>query len=158
MGLLAFMVVWPSIHQPAHADAVVLLSGDGARLPVALRLMDKGVAKTLVFVGQPDILSVVAICTDPQVFEVVCLRPDPDNTRAEAQVAGQLATTRHWKKMVVVTSRLHVTRARLLFRRCFDGDIVAVGDLPRYGAKFAVRGAIHEWLGLVQATVLARAC
>lgn len=157
-GLLASMVVWPPIRRPAHADAVVLLSGDGARLPLALGLMDKGTARTLVFVGQPDIEAVVALCRDPSPFEVICLRPNPDNTRTEAQVAGQLAAERRWKTMVVVTSRLHVTRARLLFRRCFDGRVDAMGDYPHYGAAFARRGAIHEWLALVQATFVARAC
>jgi hypothetical protein len=157
-GVLATMVVWPSVQPPVRADVVVLLSGDGARLPLALRLMDAGVAKTLVFVGQPDTTAVVALCNDPQTFEVVCLRPEPDSTRYEARITGQLANERHWKTMVVVTSRLHVTRARLLFSRCFDGQVQAVGDYPNYGAGFARRGAIHEWLGLVDASLVARGC
>ncbi|MGI9080417.1 MAG: YdcF family protein [Acidimicrobiales bacterium] len=151
-------MIWPPVDQPPHADAVVLLSGDGARLPVALRLMDRHVAPTLVFVGQPDIVAVADLCRTPQAFEVVCLRPTPDNTRTEAQVASRLARQRGWHTMTVVTSRFHVLRARLLFRRCFDGRVEAVGDYPHYGWQFARRAVVHEWFGLVHSSLFARGC
>jgi hypothetical protein len=157
-GVLAAMVVWPPMRQPARADAVVLLSGDGSRLPVALRLMGQGVAPTLVFVGVPDVLEVVAVCRDPQPFEVVCLRPTPDNTRNEARATGELARQRRWTSIVVVSSRFHAARARLLFGRCFDGEVQAVGEYPPYGVDFARRAVVHEWLALGRATLLARGC
>ena len=156
--MVGCMVVWPTTYEPERADAVVLLSGDGARLPGALHLMERKVAPTLVFVGTPDVLAVVALCRDPQAFEVVCLQPSPDNTRTEARAAGELARARRWQSMVLVTSRYHVTRARLLFSRCFDGTVGAIGDPPRYGPQFARRQIRHEWLGLIHATVFARGC
>jgi uncharacterized SAM-binding protein YcdF (DUF218 family) len=157
-GLVAAMVVWPAMGQPARADAVVVLSGDGARLPLARSLMERGVAPTLVFVGHPDTVGVANICTGPHPFEVVCLRPSPDNTRSEARATGRLAEERRWKSMIIVTSRLHVTRAELLFGRCFDGDVEAVGEFPSYGRDFARRAAVHEALALVHATLVARGC
>ena len=157
-GLLGAMVVSPPIPEPTHADAVVLLSGDGDRLPGALRLMERGVARTLVFVGTPDTLPVVDLCREPQPFEVVCLRPQPDNTRTEAQATGRLAVARDWDSMVVVTSRYHLTRARLYFRRCFSGTVEAVGDYPRHGREFSRRQIVHEWVGLLQASFLTRGC
>lgn len=157
-GLLGLAVVWPPVQQPARADVVVMLSGDGARLPLALRLMERRVASTLVVVGQPDTLSVESVCRAPQPFEVVCLRPTPDNTRTEARATGQLAGQRHWRTMVVVTSRFHAVRARMLFNRCFGGTVDAVGDYPPYGWEFARRAIAHEWLALVHATVFARGC
>ena len=155
---LGAMVVWPAMRQPGSVDAVVLLSGDGARLPGALRLMEGGVARTLVFVGQPDISATAALCSEPQSFEVACLRPSPDTTRTEARATGALARSRGWTSIVLVTSRYHATRARLLFRRCFDGTVDVVGDPPAYGAAFALRQIAHEWLGLVHASILARGC
>jgi uncharacterized SAM-binding protein YcdF (DUF218 family) len=152
------MVLWPPVREPDRADAVVLLSGDGARLPGALRLMERGVAPTLVFVGTPDVLAVVALCRDPQPFEVVCLRPSPDSTRTEAQATGRLARARRWESMVLVTSRYHIARATLLFGRCFGGTVEAVGDRPGYGWDFARRQIVHEWLAIVHATILARGC
>lgn len=157
-AVVGSMVVWPVQRPPASADAVVLLSGDGGRLPGALRLMERGVARTLVFAGQPDTLAVAALCTDPQPFEVVCLRPSPDTTRTEARAAGELARARQWDSMVVVTSRFHATRARLLFRRCFGGTVEVVGDAPPYGMNFARRQIAHEWLGLVHASLISRGC
>lgn len=157
-ALFGIVVVWPPIRPPAHADVVVVLSGDGARLPQGLRLMERGVASTLVFVGRPDILAVVDLCSEPQRFEVICMRPTPDSTRTEAQSTARLAKSRHWKTMVVVTSRFHAARTHLLFRRCFAGQVSVVGGYPRYGAAFARRAVVHEWLGLVQATLLRRQC
>lgn len=157
-AVVGSMVVWPVQRLPESADAVVLLSGDGGRLPGALRLMEQRVAPTLVFVGRPDIPAVAELCTGSHPFEVVCLRPSPDTTRTEARAAGELARSRDWESIVVVTSRFHGTRARLLFRRCFAGTVEVVGDPPGYGAHFARRQITHEWLGLVHASIFSRGC
>ena len=156
--ILATRVPWPPVPEPSKANAVVLLSGDGSRLPLALRLMQEGLAPTLVFVGTPDTLEVVNVCQQPQPFEVVCLRPHPDSTRAEARVTGQLAEARSWKSMVLVTSKYHLTRARMLFARCFEGTVQAVGEPPPYGEEFARRQVRHELLALGYATLLDRDC
>ena len=157
-ALLAAMVVWPVINEITQADAVVLLSGDGARLPGALELMERKIAPTLVFVGEPDTLPVVDLCGHPQPFEVICLRPSPDSTRAEARATGELVRARGWNTMVVVTSRFHATRARLLFRRCSGVTVEAVGEYPGYGRRFAARQVAHEWLSLIHTSLLARGC
>jgi uncharacterized SAM-binding protein YcdF (DUF218 family) len=159
-AILISTVPWPSIPHPSNADAVVLLSGDGARLPEALALMEEGVAPTLLFVGQPDTMEVEDLChqVPARPFEVVCMRPNPDSTRAEARVTGDLAEARGWESIVLVTSRYHVSRASLLFRRCFDGTVHAVGRPPIYGWNFARKQIQHEALGLVHATLLARGC
>jgi uncharacterized SAM-binding protein YcdF (DUF218 family) len=157
-GWLGLAVVWPPLDPPRRADAVVLLSGDGARLPVALRLMRRGVAPTLVHVGQADTREVAEVCARPQPFEVVCLRPSPDSTRDEARATARLARTRGWSTMTVVTSRFHAVRARMLFQRCFDGSVEAAGEYPSYGWEFARRAIVHEWLALAHTSVLARGC
>ena len=157
-GVLGVAVVWPPVSEVPPADAVVLLAGDGARMPVALGLMDRKVAPTLVVAGEPDIQEVIDLCRRPQPFEVVCLRRTPDNTRTEAQATGQLAEERRWQALVVVTSKFHITRARLHFRRCFDGVVATSGEYPAYGWRFSGRQVLHEWLGLVHASVFARGC
>jgi uncharacterized SAM-binding protein YcdF (DUF218 family) len=157
-ALLASTVIWPPIEHPRRADAVVLLSGDGGRLPGAVRLMERGVASTLVFVGTPDTIGVLNICRGPQPFEVVCLHPRPDSTRAEARAAGRFARDKGWDSLVVVTSRYHLTRGRMLLRRCFGGTVHAVGDYPQYGREFARRQIVHELLALGHATFVSRGC
>ena len=111
-------VVWPETDPPARADAVVVLAGGDERLPAALGLMDRRVAPVLVVSrGHPD------VCGSEARYEVVCFRPEPDRTQGEARAAAHLADERRWRSLVVVTSRYHATRARMLFRRCFGGDL-----------------------------------
>jgi len=157
-GLLGLAIVLPPVTQPAHVEVVVLLSGDGGRLPSALRLMERGVAPTLLFVGQPDTPAVGDVCRRPQPFETICVRPTPDDTRTEARAASRIARARHWQSIVVITSRYHLLRARLLFKRCFGGTVDLMGDYPTYGPAFARHQIAHEWLALVYASFLARGC
>ena len=48
----------------------------------------------------------------------------------DARAIARLARERGWSSIVVVTSRFHVTRARMLFRRCYRGalSVVPVGS------------------------------
>lgn len=149
----------PITDTPDRADAVVVLSGDhGERLARGLQLMKMGVAPTLVLDGTPDMVQVLELCRGGQPFEVVCLRPEPDSTRAEARDAGGLASDRGWRHLVVVTTTYHVTRARLLFSRCFEGTASMVGASPPYGWAMGARQVIHEALGVGYSITLARGC
>jgi uncharacterized SAM-binding protein YcdF (DUF218 family) len=156
-AVLGMAVVWPPVSQPTSADAIVLLSGDGSRVPVAVGLMERGVAPTLVFAGQPDTTQGLDLCRGAP-FEVICLRPEPDNTRTESRAAARLAGERGWRSLVLVTSKFHMARARLHLKRCFPGSVEMVGGYPPYGWEFARRLIVHEWVGLVHASVLARGC
>lgn len=132
-----------------------MLSGDfGERLARALALIGDGASSTLVFDGEPDSQHVLDLCAGGQPFEVVCLRPDPDSTRYEARAARRLATERHWKRVAVVTSTAHLTRAGVLFDRCLDADVVMVEGHRRPDARFL----IHEWLGLGHALTVGWGC
>lgn len=151
--------LWPRMDSPRRADAVVLLSGDhGERLPVALRLLEAGVAPTLVFDGTLDRALEQEWCAGGQEFEAVCLRPQPDSTRAEARAAAELARSRGWDRLVVVTSDFHVTRSRFLFNRCFQGTVEAVGSRPSYGWGLKIRQIAHEWLAMAQTLLIDRGC
>jgi len=151
--------LWPATDEVERADAVILLSGDhGERLPVAMRLIERGVAPTLVFDGTPDRALEEELCAHERRFEAVCLRPQPDSTRAEARAAAELAERRGWRNIVVVTSTFHITRSRILFNRCFDGTVKVVGGRRRQGVRALAGQVAHEWLGSVHALTLARGC
>lgn len=157
--LTALLFVWPRSSHPTRADAVVVPSGDhGERLAVALRLIREGVTRTLVIDGSPDFAEVIRLCREPQAFEVVCLLPNPDNTRGEARAAGELARQRGWKRVVLVTTTHHLTRAGLLFSRCVEGPVYKVGATPPYGWRMSLRQISREWLGVAYAAVLERSC
>lgn len=155
----ARLFIWPPGSRPDRVDAVVVLSGDhGERLPEALRLIRRGVSSTLVLDGTPDFPLVLELCQERQAFEVICLRPEPDSTRAEARAAGRLAAERRWKRLVVVTTTYHVTRSGLLFRRCFDGRVATVGADPPRGWRASTGQIAHEWFGVAYALTFGRGC
>jgi uncharacterized SAM-binding protein YcdF (DUF218 family) len=134
--LIASLVlfVWPPAEAgaPAHADAVVVLSGSKARLPPALDLVRAGVAPVLA-------ISSVArtkrwplgrrVCAEGRYegARVLCFDAVPFSTRGEARTVASLARRHGWSSIVVVTSTFHVTRAHMLFRRCYHGRLSMVG-------------------------------
>ena len=110
----------PGAAGEGRADAIVVLGGRRNRLPVGLRLWRERVAPTLVVFnedGRGD---------DEHLY----FRPDPYNTRGEARVTARLAREHGWRSIVLVTSSYHLPRARMIFRRAFDGEIVAAGAPP----------------------------
>jgi hypothetical protein len=75
------------------------------------------------------------------------------STRGEAETIGRLARANHWRRVTVVTSSFHVTRARILLERCHAGPLTVVGVRP--GGKLSVSSwtsvLIHEWVGIIAA-------
>ncbi|CAA9227149.1 MAG: hypothetical protein AVDCRST_MAG76-1023 [uncultured Acidimicrobiales bacterium] len=152
-------LIRPATARPAPTDAVVVLSGDhGERLPVAMSLVEKGLTRTLVFVGTPDRVEEDQLCQSPGDVEYICLRPKPDNTRAEARAVARLAKSRRWTNVVVVTSRFHVTRSRLVFRRCLDAEVRMMGGDPPYGREVLVRQIRLEWAKVIYTVVSGPDC
>jgi len=157
-------VVAPSSGQAAGApqsNAVVMfVGGRGERLATALDLMRERAATVLVIPngsvnGWPD---ANALCSDPQPFEVLCPNPNPDTTLGEAHAIAALADELGWESMVMVTSRYHVSRARLLLERCFEGEIFAVGaETDLSFSEWSARAA-HEWWANLGAHTLHRGC
>ncbi len=159
VSLRLFVYPTAAATAPARADAIVVLSGDrGERMAEAIRLIDRGVAPTLVHAGTPDSDFVRALCSDQTQFAAVCLSPEPDNTRTEAGAVARLASQRGWDQIAIVTSTYHVTRAALLIGRCSDADLRMVAARPEIAWWRWVAQVAHEWGGLVQALALRRDC
>jgi uncharacterized SAM-binding protein YcdF (DUF218 family) len=128
------LFVWPPAESgaPAYADAVVVLSGERARLPPALALVRRGVAPVLALSSvqrTPKWRQAKELCAAGRYAgaRVVCFLAQPFSTRGEARAVARLARDRGWSSVVVVTSTFHVTRARMLFRRCYAGRLALVG-------------------------------
>jgi uncharacterized SAM-binding protein YcdF (DUF218 family) len=116
IALTLYLFVLVRSDDPKHADAIVVLSGDRKRLATGVRLFTNGVAPTLVISrdGRPW-QEADALCAGRNV---VCFQANPYSTEGEAQEVGRLERKRGWKRIVVVTSRYHLRRARMLFERC----------------------------------------
>jgi uncharacterized SAM-binding protein YcdF (DUF218 family) len=117
---------------PAHADVVVVLSGEQSRLPPALALIRRRVAPVLAISSirdTPRWRAARRLCAAGRyaAATVLCFQAVPYSTRGEARAIGRLARSHGWTRVVVVTSRFHITRAHLLFRRCYHRGLWFVG-------------------------------
>jgi uncharacterized SAM-binding protein YcdF (DUF218 family) len=133
---VAVLFVWPQANDkpPAHADVVVVLSGGrNSRLDPALKLMRRGIAPVLAISSvarDPKWITAQKLCKGEYGklrFKVLCFEASPYSTRGEAETVARLAREHGWHRIVVVTSMYHVTRAHMLFRRCYHGDLWTVG-------------------------------
>ena len=121
------LVAQPTVNKPVRSDAILVLGPplvDG-RLDEALRLAAAHYAGTVVIsIGWDKGLQRVAACAnDNPAYQVICFRPNPATTRGEAEELGRLARERGWHSVLVVTSRYHVSRARLIVSRCVPGSV-----------------------------------
>lgn len=135
----------------ARADAVVVLFGARARLPVGVELVKRGVAPVLVVSqGRDRGWRSPGLC-DRRDIRVLCPVADDESTRGEARLIGRLARERGWDSLVVVSSRFHLFRARLLIRRCYDGRLAMVGaGSPVWRLPYQVA---WEWAKLARAGI-----
>jgi len=153
----AGLVVWPSVSPiPGAADAIFVLSGGtGDRLALAARLMNERRAPVLVVSdGNPR----TKACAARHPYVVICPKPHPANTRGEAEMISRLVKQHGWRRIIVVTSRYHVTRARLLINRCVPGQVSMVASNPRVSRWGWVGHIAHESLGLGWAVTIDRGC
>lgn len=114
------------------ADAVMVLGGShtGARYRLGLELAHAGRAPELVlsnpYGGTDPFLD--RLCATPQPrIRIRCFAPDPHSTLGEAREIRDLATANHWRTVIVVTSVPHVSRARFIIEKCWDGELVMRG-------------------------------
>lgn len=152
----AYLFVWPPDDRyPSEADAVVVLSGGREhRLAEGRRLVEAGVADTLVISdgrargwGEAN-----ALCER----EAVCFLPEPYSTQGEARWIGREAERRGWDSIVVVTSTYHVRRARLIVERCYRGGLAVVGAEPPLSNRAI--GILWEWPKSVYYLAVRREC
>jgi uncharacterized SAM-binding protein YcdF (DUF218 family) len=159
-ALLALVVatlvlfVFVQSDNPKRADAIVVLSGDRKRLDTGLRLFHEHVAPTLVISrdGRPW-RAVDALCAQRAIL---CFHASPYSTEGEAQTVDRMSDGRSWRKLVVVTSRYHLRRARILFERCAHRrpQVVAAKTAPLDYVKIVP----WEWAKFVYQLTFDRSC
>jgi uncharacterized SAM-binding protein YcdF (DUF218 family) len=142
---------------PAHADVVVVLSGSKRRLPTALALVRRGIAPVLALSSVQRTkhwAEADRLCREHRYAgaRVICFKAVPFSTRGEARAIARLAQDRGWRSIVVVTSRFHITRAHLLFRRCWHGQLSMAGA-PSTWWQLPVEWVSETGKLLVQVTV-----
>lgn len=117
--------VRPQIDPLRHADAIVVLGGrDDDRYPFGIQLGEQGWAPIVV-------LSIdrwrTGLCATPHPHLTLrCFIADPATTKGEGQEVRSLAANYGWQTIIVVTFRSHISRARFILERCFDGNLIMV--------------------------------
>ena len=124
--------VRPQIDPLRHADAILILGGEGdSRYLVGLDLGLKGWAPTVVVSNPmaPDDPWLTDYCATPHPgLDLHCFVPDPPTTKGEGRELRRLAAQYSWRTVIVVTFRPHISRARFILEQCFDGDLVMVAS------------------------------
>jgi uncharacterized SAM-binding protein YcdF (DUF218 family) len=160
LGATSTLFLWPESDAPRAADALVVLGPgrDGERFRRALSLERQDYAPVVVVSESRDPARWPIerqLCATPHAL---CFRAQPFTTRGETRIVANLAREHGWRSLLVVTSTYHVTRARLLYDRCFRGRVTVVAAKPSGGLAELVATTLHEWGGLLDAVLLARTC
>jgi uncharacterized SAM-binding protein YcdF (DUF218 family) len=124
--------------QVSQVDAVVVLGGEhDGREGYGLALARRGLAPAVVlsdpYPASDPVMRRMCLHRNDGV-EVICSRPDPSTTRGEAMMTHRLAAARHWTKILIVSWRYHLPRARLVFDQCLSalGVSIAAQAVPRH--------------------------
>jgi uncharacterized SAM-binding protein YcdF (DUF218 family) len=156
VSLSAKLFVWPAQNAAngLHADAIVVLGGPGPRWQVALGLAREHAAPFMLV----SVSSVQWDCPPDDIpgVQVECFRPNPDDTRGEARFAAGTARANGWHSLIVVPSVPQATRARVRFKRCFNGTIYVVPARP--DVRTWAYEVVYEWGALAKALIWQRAC
>jgi uncharacterized SAM-binding protein YcdF (DUF218 family) len=155
LAFSARLFVWPARNQPSHADAIVVFGGDGPRVDKGVALASRHYAPVLL-VSEAESEELSGCVPRIKGIEVVCFRPQPLSTQGEARYVARLAATRHWRRIIAVTSTAQDSRARLRLKRCYDGQVLVVTvrpSLPRWGLD-----VLYEWGALMKALIFQTGC
>lgn len=149
--------VLPQIDPLRKADAILILGGWGYdRYRLGLQLADEGWAPT-VMVSNPNgasdgWLTHYCTTTNPK-FTLHCFDPDPETTRGEGQELRRLANEHGWRTVIVVTFRPHISRARYILEKCFDGDLIMVDSQSHIPPQRWVLEYIFQTAGYIRAAL-----
>jgi hypothetical protein len=131
----------PAVDHVTNADAIVVLGEPTTEsLVKATRLAAAGVSDELVISAPAEEPSLCA--TPPPHMHVTCFNPQPSTTRGEARKIRQLADKYDWKNVVVITWTEHISRARYVIERCFDGAL----QLVDYDATQSIHDLLRAWM------------
>jgi len=123
----AWLFYFVGTDHPAKADAIVVLSGDLRRVPTGVRLFDDGAAPNLLISLYGD---VPPACSRAHV---TCFHAQPFSTQGEAETVTRMARRRGWTSIIIVSSRYHLRRARMLFARCTHARLQVVPSKTSFG-------------------------
>jgi hypothetical protein len=160
--IAAVVVGWPVFVRPQvdplrHADAIIVLGGFGyGRNGFGMRLNMQGWAPTVVISnpnGPRDAWLTQFCATRHPHLNLQCFVPDPPNTKGEGRELRRLAAQDGWRTVIVVTFRPHISRARFVLEKCFDGDLVMVPSPADISPARWAFEYVYQSIGYVRAVL-----
>jgi len=155
--VLAGVAGWPVYVHPQvdplrKADAIVVLGGTAYdRFDLGLDLAQRGYAPQLLISTGAGDNNMNKYCKGHFDFVVNCFVPDPWTTRGEAEEIGRRAKQQGWHHIIVVTFTPHVSRARYIVERCFDGELTMVASPSASSLPFWTWMYIRQSAGYLRA-------
>jgi uncharacterized SAM-binding protein YcdF (DUF218 family) len=137
LGAAGYVIFGRAPSNPlSEADAIVVLAGEhDGREEYGISLAQRGWASTVVLSDpyrRDDALMRRLCDARYDKIEVICSRSDAKSTRGEAIMARELSAQRHWQRLIVVTWKFHLPRARLIFSQCLSpSTVVSYVAVPR---------------------------
>lgn len=140
---------------PERRADVIFVLGGGAyeRYPYALGLALLDFAPRVVMSnprGSRDVWMTDMCDTQRYDFPITCFEPEPSTTRGEAQEMRRLADLYGWKSIIVVTSVPHISRARFILDRCFDGELVMAASPETISLSYWAWSYAYQTAGYVR--------
>ena len=111
--------------------------GGGYRESLEYTLLDKGVR--LLTEGEIARSALLQLGHPPDRVRILGYT---DNTGEEARMLRREAATRHWSRIIIVTSKLHTRRARIALLRAFEG---AGTEIIVRGSRYDDDDPAHYW-------------
>ncbi|WKG13128.1 YdcF family protein [Nocardia sp. PE-7] len=148
--------VHPQVDPLRPADVIVVLGGTAyERFDLGIELAERGLAPE-VLISQstgPDDPMMDKYCGGRFAFRVSCFVPDPWTTDGEAREIVRRAKIYGWNHIIVVTFTPHVSRARYIVEKCYDGEITMVASPSDSGVEFWSWMYVRQSAGYIRAFV-----
>lgn len=162
MTLAWFALCWrylvkPKVDPIQPVDAIHVLDPVPPKLEAARAALAEAGAKTMVITLPERLRGQSPGYCASQSYEVICRTPDPPTTRGESIMLAQLARERNWQQVAVVTFTSHISRTRMLMKRCVPAEVVVWGVPDRVSFRRWTRRFVYETGAWLKAQVV-RGC
>jgi uncharacterized SAM-binding protein YcdF (DUF218 family) len=158
-----FVVVHPVTNRPAAADAIIVLGPpdtDG-RVDTAIELAEQHYAP-VVAISVESVLQreLKGACNGrvPDQVTVLCFQASPETTQGEARQIRKYAAQYGWKRIIVITSSYHISRARVIVERCFSGQVLMVAPHASHSILTIAYQYLYQTGAYIKAFTLTTGC
>ena len=138
LGYGAFALTLPRPAGDERTDAIVVLTGGPGRLERGFERMERGFAQTMLISGVPraarpeDYANRYRV--DPRIFpERIALGRESVDTRTNAEEVARWLARRRYRSIRLVTSDVHMRRARYEIGRKVGPEISILADAVATG-------------------------